>query len=123
MNLHDLHDGMIPGGETIAGLRKRVLMGLLAEHEAERLGLAVSDEAVAAASRWLRGRFDLLRRDELLGFLDFAGLSVDEYGRALRTLTTLDAVQRHHAAAIDAALPRQRALLSVREWLLRKEGV
>ncbi|MEZ4447977.1 MAG: hypothetical protein R3B09_00775 [Nannocystaceae bacterium] len=123
MIISDLHDGMIPGGETEAGLRKRVLMGVLAEHEAQRLGLVVGDEAVAAASRWFRGRFDLLRKDDMIGFLEFAGLDLAEYTRAIRALTTLDAVQRHHAPAIDAGLPRQRALLSVREWLLRKEGV
>lgn len=123
MIISDLHDGLVPGGETEAGLRKRVLMGILAEHEAERVGLIVGDEAVAAASRWFRGRFDLLRRDDMIAYFNHAGIDAGEYTRAIRGLATLDAVQRHHAAAIDAALPRQRALLSVREWLLRKEGV
>ncbi len=111
----------VPGGETRLVLEKRVLMGVLAAHEAERVGLVVSAGEVATMTRWFRARFDLLSRDEVERFLAFAGLTHAEFSHAMRSFATIEAVQEHHAQRIESELSRYRAILGVRDWILRRE--
>ncbi|MFO0552968.1 MAG: hypothetical protein U0271_31565 [Polyangiaceae bacterium] len=113
----------VPGGETQLVLKKRVLMGILARHEAERAGVAITREDVEVMTRWFRARFDLLRREDVEAFLDFAGLSRADFSRAMRTFATVEAVEAHHAAHIAEELPTYRATLSVRDFILRREGL
>ncbi len=119
-SLHE--DPFLPGGETLAGARKRVLLGALAEQEAARLGLDVTETRVADVARWFRARFELLTRERTAAFLEFAGLDHAGFSRAVRELAVLDVVERHHAALIDARLPDHRRLMSVRDFVLRHEG-
>lgn len=115
-------DPFLPGGETLAGARKRVLLGALAEAEAARLGLEVSEARVAEVSRWFRARFDLLTREKTEAFLAESGLTLADFTRLCRELALLDAVERHHAAAVDERLPAHLRLMSVRDFVLRREG-
>lgn len=114
-------DPYLPGGETLAGARNRVLLGLLAERDAARDGLTVPDARVAEISRWFRARFDLLTRERTAAFLEFAGLSVEGFSRQIHELAVLDAAKHRYAPVVDARLPDHRRLMMVREFLLRQE--
>lgn len=119
--MSEFEDSYFPGGETLAGARKRVLLRLLAQREAERLGLTPPPARVQEVARWFRARFDLLRRAELEAFLGFAGLDEGRFAGLMRSMAALDAVQRHHAPAIELALCDHVAVMSVRDFMLLRE--
>ena len=96
----------VPGGQTVSAVRSRILLGLLAEEEAARLALPVTATAVEAMAAFFRQEFDLARRTDVEAFLDFAGLGLGEFSSVMRTFRTVVEVQQHHAARIEALLPR-----------------
>lgn len=114
-------DSEMPAGETLAGARKRILLRILAEREAQRLGLAVTPARVQELARWFRGRFDLLTRADMEAFLAASGLSLAQFTRTMQAMAALDAVQRHHARDIEAELPTHTAIMSVRDFILLRE--
>ncbi|MCA9688683.1 MAG: hypothetical protein KC636_03690 [Myxococcales bacterium] len=115
-----VESGPAVGGETLEGARKRVLLRMLARHEAARLGLTVGDDEVIETARWFRARYDLLSRERMIAWLEFAGLSLDEFVEMMRDFTTLARVQAHHAADIDAELAQNRKISSVRDFLVEE---
>ncbi|WP_434420560.1 hypothetical protein [Nannocystis pusilla] len=120
MNFHD-DDNFLPGGESLAGARKRVLIGVLAERELARQNLELPAERVQEVARWFRARFDLTTRARTEAFLAHAGLTPASFTAQMRELATLDAIERHLVATIDARLPDHRRLLTIRDFLLRQE--
>jgi parvulin-like peptidyl-prolyl isomerase len=114
-------DNEMPAGETLAGARKRILLRLLAEREAQRLGIEISQSRVQELARWFRGRFDLLTRADMEAFLAASGLSLAQFTRTMQAMAALDAVQRHYTAEIEAALPAHRGVMSVRDFILLRE--
>lgn len=119
MNFHD--DPYLPGGETLAGARKRVLIGVLAENELKRQDLELPPERVQEVARWFRARFDLTTRARTEAFLAHAGLTPERFTAQMRELAVLDVVERRFVASIDARLPDHRRLLTIRDFLLRQE--
>jgi hypothetical protein len=120
MNFQDT--AFVPGGETPQALRKRVLMAILTREEMARAGLHIEHAELEAMARWFRGRFDLLTRGDLQSFLGFAGLSHADFDTALRDFIAIGTIEATRVAQIDGELPRYRAMLSVRDYLLRKES-
>lgn len=119
--MNDTIESEMPAGETLAGARKRVLLRLLAEREAQRLGLTVGPDQVQTLARWFRARFDLLTRADMEAFLAASGLTLAQFTRTMQAMAALDAVQRHHAGEIEANLPNHRAVMSVRDFILMRE--
>ena len=100
---------------------KRILLGLLADETFADRGLAIEPEALAATHRWYRSRFDLLRPADLEAFLARTGVSREEFDAHLRSLHRVDALAQSEAARIDERLARYRGVLSVRDFVLRRE--
>ncbi|MDC0669733.1 hypothetical protein [Nannocystis radixulma] len=119
MNYDD--ENYLPGGETLAGARKRVLIGVLAERELARQNLELPVERVHEVARWFRARFELITRARTEAFLAHAGLTPERFTAQMRELATLDAIERQFVATIDARLPEHRRLASIRDFLLRQE--
>jgi len=119
--MHESIATEMPAGETLAGARKRVLLRLLAEREAARLGLEVPTTRVQEVARWFRARFDLLTRADMDAFFAASGLTLAQFTRTMQAMATLDAVQRHHAGEIEANLHNHRAIMSVRDFILLRE--
>lgn len=111
----------LPGPETAAVMRRRVLTSILARNEADRIGLVVSPESVAQVTRWYRARFELLTRSDVDDFLAFAGIDHADLSKVMRSFTTIDELELHHQAQIQAEVPLYRAVLGAREWRLRRE--
>jgi hypothetical protein len=111
----------VPGPETAAVMRRRALTSILARHEAERIGLVVSAESVAQVTRWYRARFELLKRSDVDDFLTFAGIDHADFSKVMRSFATIDELELHHQARIQTEIPAYRAVLSAREWRLRRE--
>lgn len=106
----------VPGGQTISSLRRRILLGLLAERELERLGSSVTREELDAMSRWFRTSFSLPRRSDLVAFLRFADLDVRDYSMQMRTYCAVERLLDHHRATLDTRLDGHLAFESLAEW-------
>lgn len=110
-----------PGGMTYGGLRKRVLLGILAEEERARRGLIVDSASIEEAARWYRARFDLLRRQDMLRFLQDSDITERDFGIVMRTFATVDLLELQYDEHIASEVARHGAVLGVRDWVLRNE--
>lgn len=102
--------------------RRRLLLAVLADGEAERLGEPATPAQVDAMARWYRARHDLLRRRELDAFLTAVGLREDAFMSQMRSFSHVAAAQHRHMQRIESLIPRYRAIFGVRDWLVEREG-
>lgn len=117
MHLIDIDDhDALPGGQTRASLRARVLLGLLADEEAARLVLVPTRAQLDETTRWFRAQHDMHRRVDVEDFLAFAGLELAELSAQMRTFCTITAVGAARDVDVAALLPRYRGLTRAREW-------
>ncbi len=100
---------------------KRILLGLLAGQQRARLGLAVDGDRLAATTRWVRARFDLIGSQRLRSALLHVGATPQAFEQQMLTFHDIDRLYEHHAARIDRRLASYRAVFCVRDWLLRRE--
>ncbi|MCH9680760.1 MAG: hypothetical protein K0V04_04930 [Deltaproteobacteria bacterium] len=105
-----------PGGQTVTSLRRRIALGILAEHEHERLGLTVTRDELNSMMRWYREQYGLHRRDDLEGFMRAAGLSRADLTTQMRTFCQLTRVQAHHGARLESLLPDYLAFSKIEGW-------
>jgi hypothetical protein len=110
MILRDLADAL-PGGQTAGALRSRILLGVLADAEAERLGLRPTRAELDAKMAWFRKQFDLPLRADVEDFMAFAGLDLRDLSAQMRTYVNIASVERCHQAEIERRLPSYEALL------------
>ncbi|MCA9710831.1 MAG: hypothetical protein KDK70_33625 [Myxococcales bacterium] len=106
----------LPGGQTRGVMRSRILLGVLADDEAERLGIRVTKAELDGTTRWFRRQFDLDARADVEAFLEFAGLDLAELTAQMRTYTNIARVDIHHRAAIEERLPSYVALMGLEAW-------
>jgi hypothetical protein len=106
----------LPGGQIRSALRSRILLGVLVDAEAERLGLRATAAQLAATTTWFRTRFELITRTDVEDFLAFAGLDVAALTAQMRTYTNLALVQHHHAADVARRVPAYQALCRLDGW-------
>ena len=93
--------------------RKVVLLRQLAMAEAERLGLAPSDEQIRETTRWFRASFDLRQVERFAAWLDRAGLDLPRFRRMMIEMSTLTMVLEHHGEAIDARMADHLAMHTI----------
>ncbi len=106
--------------EHLANLR--LLLGILADADGARRGLASTVEQTEETTRWYRARFDLLRRQDLERFLASAQLSEAEFVDHMRTFSNIAIALRTHSDEVERRMARYQAIFSVRDWLLRREA-
>jgi hypothetical protein len=106
----------LPGGQTTSALRSRILLGVLADEEAERLGLRATASQLDGTTRWFRTQFDLVTRADVEDFLGYAGLDLPALTAQMRTYTNISLVDIHHHAEIERRLPSYEALLRLEAW-------
>ena len=100
---------------------RRLLLAVLADEEAARLGQPSTPAEVDAMARWYRARHELLRRRDLEAFLAAVGLREEAFMDHMRSLANVAAAQRRHMPRIEALIPRYRAIFSVRDWVVERE--
>jgi len=91
-------------GERRADVEKQVLLGLLAEQEAARLSLPITDADIEETSDGFRAERGLHDPDETLRWLDRAGLTNVSYARVMRRYTAVRFVRRRHSDEIERVL-------------------
>jgi hypothetical protein len=101
--------------EPVGLSKKRVLLRILANAEMKRRGLTVSTQQIAEMSDDLRQQHGLEDHDELLAWLERAGLSMAEYCAILVDWQGVIRLEELMADAIEKELAGQRAFASMRD--------
>jgi L-ascorbate metabolism protein UlaG (beta-lactamase superfamily) len=91
-------------GEKRAVVEKKALLALLAEQEAERLSVPITDDDVQLTSDTFRTQCGLHDEAETLRWFERAGLTQASYARVMRRYTAVRLVQARRAADIAAVL-------------------
>lgn len=102
--------------------RKVVLLRQLAVAEAERLGLAPSEEQIRETTRWFRASFDLRELERFAAWLRHAGLDWPRFHDMMIEMSTLTLVLAHHGEAIDARMADHLAMHTVHSFSDREHS-
>ncbi len=92
----------LPGGQTLSGLRSRVLLGILADDEVARLELPQTREQLERMALVFRRDFHMPARADVEQFLRFARLDLRDFSSVMRTFANVLSAQEHHRDAIEA---------------------
>jgi hypothetical protein len=100
--------------EPRAIAEKRVLICLLAMHEAERRGVAITSADVQLTSDEFRLEFGLAEPEASFAWMKRAGLDEVSYTRFMHYMTAVRLVQAAMASEIEGLLDLYRKIESVR---------
>lgn len=115
-------DGPTACGETLAVLRKKALLRLLARREAARLGLVVTQAEMQAEAERFLAAAGLDDGAALAGWLDASGLGEAAFAAALQDFALVRLLEDRLAREIDALVPDQIAVSSARLRQAEHEG-
>jgi hypothetical protein len=101
----------LPGGQTLSGLRSRILLGVLVDEEMERLGTPATRADLDETTRWFRTQFDLLERADVEAFMAFADLDLRSLSAQMKTFANISILADRYEIEIDRGVPAFRALV------------
>lgn len=101
-------------GETLAVVRKKTLLRILACREADRKQMRVTDADVQATSEQFRRQFGLAEAEDLARWIDHQGLTDAAYLRAMHDFTVVRLVEEAYASEIDELVPDHIAISTAR---------
>jgi hypothetical protein len=110
----DQPDRLTACGETIAVVRKKALLRILARREADRENLRPTDADVEAMSEQFRQAYGLVEGDELARWLHANALSLENYAAAMHDFAVVRLVEEFYAREIDDLVPDQIAISTAR---------
>ena len=110
----DQRDDLTACGETIAVVRKKALLRILARREADRANLHPTDADLQATSEQFRRNFGLTDGDELDRWLDAVALSRDGYARAMRDFAVVRLIEELYAGEVDGLVADHIAISTAR---------
>lgn len=103
-------------GETLAVVRKKALLRILACHHAERAGIQVTDADIAATSEGFRREFGLEKERDFAEWMEKRKLSRATFAKAMRDFTFVHALEQTYAREIDDLVDDQIAVSTARLW-------
>jgi hypothetical protein len=101
-------------GETLAVVRKKVLLRILACHDAEHAGIRLTEADIATASANFRRSFGLESEGEFTAWLLKQKLSRTAFAKAMHDFTLVCALEKAYAPQIDALVHEQIAVSTAR---------
>jgi hypothetical protein len=101
-------------GETMAVVRKKALLRILARHDVDRAGVSITDADVQATSEWFRRGFGLMAAEDLSHWIKCQGLTEAAFARAMHDFTVVRLLEEAYAGEIDALVPDQIAISTAR---------
>jgi hypothetical protein len=101
-------------GETMAVIRKKALLRILARREAERSGLKVTEADVQATSDWFRHGFGLLVDKDFSHWIECQGLTEAAFARVIRDFTVVRLLEEACAEEINGLVSDQIAISTAR---------
>jgi hypothetical protein len=101
-------------GETMAVVRKKTLLRILACHDAERTGISVTEADVRATSDWFRRSFGLLADEEFSSWTDRHNLTEAAFARAMHDFFVVRRLEEVYAREINELVSDQIAISTAR---------
>jgi len=101
-------------GETMAVVRKKALLRILACHDADRTGVNVTEADIQATSDWFRRGFGLMADDDLSHWIECQGLTEAAFAKAMRDFTIVRLLEEAYAKEINEMVPDQIAISAAR---------
>jgi hypothetical protein len=101
-------------GESVAVVRKKTLLRLLARREADRANLSATEADVQAMSDQFRLSHGLTRDEDWERWRCAGGLSPDGYSTAIRDFVLVRLVEEHFAQEIDGLVSDHIAVSAAR---------
>lgn len=101
-------------GETMAVVRKKALLRILARHAMDRAGVSVTEADMKATSDWFRRGFGLLAEEDFSRWLESQKLTKPAFAKAMHDFTVVRLLEEAYAAEIDELVPDQIAISTAR---------
>jgi hypothetical protein len=106
-------------GETMAVVRKKALLRILACHDVDRAGISVTDADIKATSDWFRRGFGLLADQDFSRWIERQKLTEAAFAKAMHDFTVVRLLEEAYAVEINELVPDQIAISAAR---LRSSG-
>lgn len=110
----DRSDRLTACGETLAVVRKKALLRILARREADRANIRPTDGDIQAMSDQFRQSFGFADADALAQWLQASGLSPASYATAMRDFTVVRLIEEYYSREIDDLVADQVAISTAR---------
>jgi hypothetical protein len=101
-------------GETVAVVRKKALLRILACHDADRTGTSVTDAQIRATSDWFRRGFGLLADEDFSCWLECQKLTEAAFARAMHDFTVVRLLEETYVEEINELVSDQIAISTAR---------
>jgi hypothetical protein len=101
-------------GETMAVVRKKALLRILACHDADRAGISVTDADIKATSGWFRRGFGLLADEDFSHWIECQNLTEAAFAKAMHDFTVVRLLEEAYTEEIDQLVPAQIAISTAR---------
>lgn len=117
------HDGWVKAadgarltacGESMAVVRKKALLRILACNDAERAGISVTDADIAATSRWFRDGFGLAADEDFAHWMTCQKLTPSAFAKAMHDFTVVRLLEEAYSEEIDQLVAAQIAISTAR---------
>jgi L-ascorbate metabolism protein UlaG (beta-lactamase superfamily) len=105
---------LVRQGENRAVVAKKALLGMLAEREAERIGMVITDADVTATSDSFRARFGQMTLEDAQRWQKEAGLTDEEYAAVMHRFTAVRMIEDRYTPEVDAILDEHTKIASAR---------
>lgn len=101
-------------GETMAVVRKKALLRILARQAMDRAGVCVTEADIKATSDWFRRGFGLLAGEDFSRWLESQKLTKSAFAKAMHDFALVRLLEEAYAAEIDELVPDQIAISTAR---------
>jgi len=101
-------------GETLAVVRKKALLRILAHRDADRANIRPADAEVQATSEQFRRNYGLADGNELADWMAHQGLTEAAYARAMHDFTIVRLLEEAYAEEINELVPDHIAIATAR---------
>jgi hypothetical protein len=101
-------------GETMAVVRKKALLRILARRDADRADINITDAEIEVTSERFRRDFGLMREEDLSRWIVSRGLTEATFATAMRDFTVVRLLEEAYAREIDELVPDHIAISTAR---------
>ncbi|TYO68389.1 hypothetical protein FXV83_00725 [Bradyrhizobium hipponense] len=101
-------------GETMAVVRKKCLLRILACQDADRANISITGSDIQATSDWFRRGFGLLAEEDFSHWIESQKLTKAAFASAMHDFTIVRLLEQAYAEEIDELVPNQIAISTAR---------
>jgi hypothetical protein len=100
-------DELLRIGETLPVVRKKVLLRLLARHQAAHLGLAITPDELQERADRFRAEYGLTTAEDTARWLEAEGLTIDAFTALIRDFCLVDRLELLYERQVDQGVADQ----------------